>query len=617
MHQESSAATAPERMSEHTTPAEPSVDLGSLRWVVDNDPSPRYPLYTRANIGEVFPTVVMPFSWTLWGIPHAEPGWCKAFVNLGAFDTAEFTDGEMEMLGVFGGYGYLNVSASRIFGLRTPGLTPEAVDQSFFGEQPDVPAFTPRLGDMSEKHTAQMAETLNWVFTATDLPDLLETRAEVETVRAARPALDTLSDKALLAHVRTLCTERWEALWVRHIMATYHATIPSGVIGATCAAVGKPELAADIMSGIGDVDSALPAQALWKLAREVAASPALTTHFDAGSQELPERLKADTRPDVAAFTKHFDAFLGTFGFHGPNEWEMRSRCWELDPATPLAAIEQMRRAPESESPAARAAGRKAAREEALVTVRGLLAGDAEALGTFNAGVGAAKVFFAGRERTKANCAMLTHEMRMAMWELGRRMTQRGLFTHADEFALLTDDEWTALLDGRLDTPTVLARRRLEETALAGLEPPFIVDGTVPPLTTWKKREQQARTIAPGMVMTGQPGCAGQAEGIARIVHDPGEPGDMEPGDILIAEFTDPSWTPLFSAAGGVVVNVGATVSHAVIVARELGVPCAVSVTGATHSIPDGTRVQVDGGAGTVTILALPEGYPPESEGAKA
>ena len=77
---------------------------------------------------------------------------------------------------------------------------------------------------------------------------------------------------------------------------------------------------------------------------------------------------------------------------------------------------------------------------------------------------------------------------------------------------------------------------------------------------------------------------------------------LEPGEILVAPLTDPSWTPLFVAAEGVVVDVGAVMSHAVIVSRELGIPCAVSVTDATRRIPDGALIEVDGSTGTVTIL---------------
>ena len=69
--------------------------------------------------------------------------------------------------------------------------------------------------------------------------------------------------------------------------------------------------------------------------------------------------------------------------------------------------------------------------------------------------------------------------------------------------------------------------------------------------------------------------------------------------------TDPSWTPLFVPAAGVVVDVGAPLSHAIIVSRELGIPCVISATGATRRIPNGARVRVDGSTGVVTVLELP------------
>ena len=86
-----------------------------------------------------------------------------------------------------------------------------------------------------------------------------------------------------------------------------------------------------------------------------------------------------------------------------------------------------------------------------------------------------------------------------------------------------------------------------------------------------------------------------------MVLDPGDPTALEPGDVLIAPITDPAWTPLFVPAAAVVVDVGAQLSHAVIVSRELGIPCVVSVTGGTRLIPDGAQVTVDGTAGTVTV----------------
>ena len=108
----------------------------------------------------------------------------------------------------------------------------------------------------------------------------------------------------------------------------------------------------------------------------------------------------------------------------------------------------------------------------------------------------------------------------------------------------------------------------------------------------------------GDVLEGIGGSPGRVIGVARIVMDASDPDALKPGDILVAPITDPSWTPLFLAAAGVIVDVGAVMSHSVIVSRDLGIPCAVSVTDATKIIPNGALIELDGDTGTVTILSL-------------
>ncbi|HSB86101.1 MAG TPA: PEP-utilizing enzyme, partial [Ilumatobacteraceae bacterium] len=140
---------------------------------------------------------------------------------------------------------------------------------------------------------------------------------------------------------------------------------------------------------------------------------------------------------------------------------------------------------------------------------------------------------------------------------------------------------------------------------AAVEPPFFISSQeeVPGIEELEAHARPKPAHAPaGTVLRGAGGCSGVARGRARIVLDPGDPNGLEPGDVLVAPLTDPAWTPLFLPAAAVVVNVGALMSHAIIVSRELGIPCAISVEDATERIPDGALVEVDGSAGTVTIL---------------
>ncbi|HLF41678.1 MAG TPA: PEP-utilizing enzyme, partial [Acidimicrobiia bacterium] len=107
----------------------------------------------------------------------------------------------------------------------------------------------------------------------------------------------------------------------------------------------------------------------------------------------------------------------------------------------------------------------------------------------------------------------------------------------------------------------------------------------------------------GQDLTGMPVSPGVAEGRARVVRDPLAGDPLEPGEILVCETTDPSWTSLFLVAAGLVIDIGGALSHGAIVARELGVPCVINTRTGTSRLRTGDVVRVDGDAGTVIVLA--------------
>jgi len=225
---------------------------------------------------------------------------------------------------------------------------------------------------------------------------------------------------------------------------------------------------------------------------------------------------------------------------------------------------------------------------------------------FNAAVRSAGLFQAGRERTKTNNVKLIQEARMAMHLVGRRLAEQGLCDEVNDFGLVKAEEMDAWLKDPAPFRAEIARRRDLMAVYSSMQEPFVFWADQPAISTWgHKGDDAVEAVKAGDVLTGFPGCPGQVTGVARVILDPLDPTALEPGDILVAPITDPSWTPLFVSAGGVVVDVGAAQSHAMIVSRELGIPCVPSVTSATRRIPNGATVTVDGDAGTVTIDSLP------------
>jgi Phosphoenolpyruvate synthase/pyruvate phosphate dikinase len=576
-------------------------------WPIFDATSKTFPLYSRANVGEIFPDPISPLNASAGFQANLEPGWQDAFVACGVWDHDLYDKTvDRNILPAFGSYLYINMSLMRLFGVRVPGMGAEAVDLQYFGDMPGIPSYESEKRDFdddpafSEKAGAWLMQE---VLLAEGLPAYDADRAEVLAIRSSRPDLSTLSDEELATRI-TSFADIQRKLFQHHIESSLKSGVGLGAISQLAAAVGKPELALTLVSGIGDVDSAGPSNGMWSLSR-TARTGAVAALFDQGVSGLYDRIAASADPEVAAFRTDLDAFLAEWGFRGPAEWELRALTWGLKPELALYTVDRMRGIGDDEAPAVKNAQRATDREAATKTIREIVAGNEEAAGQFEVALKAAALWLRGRERSRTTSAMLVHELRLPALELGRRGAAAGHLDDARQIFMLFADELPAYLaDPAAFTATVRDREK-SYLELFDYEPPFVVAGEVPPLSEWKRRSGRTYTAAAsGEVIQGVSGCTGVIRGRARVLIDPNDPSALEPGEILVAPITDPSWTPLFVAAAGVVVDVGAPFSHAAIVSRELGIPCVVSATDATARIPNGALIEVDGTTATVTVLEV-------------
>jgi phosphohistidine swiveling domain-containing protein len=214
-------------------------------------------------------------------------------------------------------------------------------------------------------------------------------------------------------------------------------------------------------------------------------------------------------------------------------------------------------------------------------------------------------------------AMLTREAFRS--ELSRVLSViRAFYLRAGELTSLGDDafflmwqELVGLLKGE-DTPVKYIPMRREAYERYRSLPPYptIIVGRFDPFRwssdadrrgdIWDSRAPLPRVDT--KLITGYPGSAGVVEGVVRRIDSPEEGYDIELGEILVTSTTNVGWTPLFIKIAAVVTDVGAPLSHAAIVARELGIPAVVGSGNATSRLRTGDRVRVDGGKGTVEIL---------------
>ena len=573
------------------------------RWITDWEPSERFPVYTRANAGEILPNPVSPLGWDLIWEEGVSKGWADGAHRQGVFTPEESNPDQPDYIACFGGYLYLNASMIRINGERTPGLSAEAMDAAFLGNHPDVPPYIAQEGDQRPELTEKIEEVQAWVMSLEELPEeLAEDREKILSIRSQRPDLSAASDAELVARARSLKPLVREFFEPYQVYGTMSATGPT-VLGALCGEI-DPALPGRLISGLGGIDSAPPSMDMWLLSRQVNESEDLTAAFDAGVAGLMERLANSDSGN--AFLNDFLGFLAEHGARGPYEWDAASETWEVKPESALAAIDAMRHADESLSPTNRHAAAVADREAAEQEVREVFAGNEEALATLDLGIRTARVFIAGRERTKLTSMLTNHEIRLPMYELGRRMTERGVLSTPRDIFLLRDAELNSFIDNPEQMADLIQERSEGFAALSSLQDPFIVNGVVPPLSDWGERGIPSQPADAGEELAGVPGSPGIVTGKARVITDPSDPQGLEPGEILVAPITDPSWTPLFIPAAGVVVEVGAPLSHSVIVSREFGIPCVTGVFEAVSKIPNGAIISVNGVTGTVTIAELPE-----------
>ena len=188
----------------------------------------------------------------------------------------------------------------------------------------------------------------------------------------------------------------------------------------------------------------------------------------------------------------------------------------------------------------------------------------------------------------------------------------GKLCHLDEdIFYLEHGEILDLLDDREGATAHIPIRKIAYQKFVALpQYPTIILGHFDPVTWVADPDRRTDIFDPnGRIkkqwpsqLTGLPGSAGQAEGRVRIIHSPDEGDQLQPGEILVAITTNVGWTPLFPRLAAVVTDVGAPLSHAAIVARELGIPAVVGCFNATSVLKTGDRVRVDGGQGIVEIL---------------
>ena len=568
------------------------------KWITDRTPTERFPHYTRANGADVLADPVTPLGWT-WSWESGVVLGCRdGFVSYGVFDADEYGD-PPESFGLFGGYFYNTLTQARMMGVRQPGATPEMIDDAYFDAHPDVPPYVAEDWHESEVHSQRLEKNTAYLLETDSHPPIEHMKAMTQSLRDSRPDLTSLTLAELVSRAREM-QDPTVQVFEQHVWASLAASNGPAILGGILAELGRESDVIKLVTGIGNVDSAEIGRELWTLSRMIRNSDSMTSHFDEHSPNV------DLDELSEEFRNSLDGFLYRHGSRGPNEWDPGSDTYESNLSLTFSQLNLIRKQDDSADPLIAFEKNASERERLREEIQGILTQNEEALAMFNVGMKAGELWMALRERNKCSAVKPIHEARMCFNEIADRMIDEGHLDNRKQLYMLLEDEVDSYIDSPSSYTDILREREADYKLLFDLDPPFIVNTVCPPLSEWpKKSDLEYSPVTVGEIMQGN-GCSpGTYTGKARVILDASDPGALEPGEILVTFNTDPAWTPLFLAAGAVVVDLGAVASHASIVSRELGIPCVASATDASKRIPDGATITVDGAEGTVTILELP------------
>ncbi|MGA1870706.1 MAG: PEP/pyruvate-binding domain-containing protein [bacterium] len=380
-------------------------------------------------------------------------------------------------------------------------------------------------------------------------------------------------------------------LWASSFLAMAHGILGYEIL--KCSTRNWNDVSADkLIAGIPGNKTTESALALFKLSQV----PDHVRHIflDCDLREIPFALRKSS--EGKKFLKRLAQFMDSYGHRGVKEFDISHPRWKEDPTfvfqmiknylqlergdtTPLDHFKKMRE--EMHSHARRIQGRLSPLKRWF----------------FTAMLKKTHQYMPYRENPKHYVLKCYAGSRRLFLEIGRRLCKRGYFEKDTDIFFLRFSELKTLIltndpDTRAVRDLVSARAQLFDRNLS-IDPPFIVrsDGRV--------LSERAEDPGDGSLLRGVSASSGKASGRARVILDPNKRCCFNKGEILVAPFTDPGWTPLFLTAGALVMEVGGVISHGAVAAREYGIPAVVGVRNATRIIKTGDEIIVDGNRGLI------------------
>jgi pyruvate,water dikinase len=420
-------------------------------------------------------------------------------------------------------------------------------------------------------------------------------------LRPPEPALDEMRADELVAHFRDLERQlllRWDAPLVNDFFAMVFYGALRKLTSKWCGDTDGT-LQNNLLCAEGGMISAEPAKRVREMAALVARDAESIAVLREGSRRAIDRWLATH----AEFRERYDAYLEKFGDRCLEELKLESVTLHDEPLTLLRSIGQYAtRLGEANSGTESGGADTRLRAEAEARVTEALSSHRFRHVIFRWVLQHARARVRDRENLRFERTRLFGRVRKIFLELGRRFHSEGRLEAPRDVFYLTTEEVFGFVEGTASTTDLRALaglRKREFEAFRSRPAPadrFATHGAV------HLGNRFQATTAPvsfeGDSLKGIGCCPGIVRARARVIVDPRN-AIIEPGEILVAPRTDPGWIMLFPSAAGLLVEHGSLLSHSAIVAREMGIPAIVSISGVTAWVKTGDVLEMDGSTGAV------------------
>jgi pyruvate,water dikinase len=558
-------------------------------------------VWSNTNVGELLPEVCPPMSFSVVQLFVADL--FGALLGRLGLDL-----GTSPLLGLVGGRVYVNMNAAAALMRRLPGMGRKSYADFFGGDQAALrealaglrPEDQPEASASGWRVALRLPGVLLWVLSRAFRPLPAWVVGFGDEGRALAPRdLAALPDAELPARIRRLLAFMSDPARSDGMAFAFVAVGSAQFLGRFCRRfLGDADgsVVNRLLSGLGGVASAEAALDLGRLAqsaRELGIAPAMLAAPSFGAL----RAMLEETGAGKEWLARWGAFLEQHGHHARGEMDVALPRWSEEPDFLFAALRGCLEAPPEAGPLAVFA--RSAQEREALEARCRRALNPLLRRVFNWLLVRAQLGVALREGAKSEFVRRVGFCRAILLEAGARLLARGALERVDEVFLLDLDELPAALDGSLpDLTARTARRRAELATFRACDHPAVVVGRFDP----RRHLHQPAEVAETRLFRGICVSPGVAEGPARVILSAASGARVLPGEVLIAPFTDPGWTPYFLTAAAVVMDLGGVLSHGAVVAREVGVPAVVNVGPATRCIRTGQRVRVVAFRGEVTVL---------------